>query len=953
MKKYFSLISALTLALAVHALDFTYQGITYNTLSDSTVQTYSDFTSAPIQYSGEITIPDVVYDEGNNSYTVVGIGESSFMSSDSLTRVVLPNTIRSIGDYAFANCRMLTDIEINDGVTYIGQGAFARCISLQQLVIPQTILSLGSDFIGGSLEDIVTPGNILKSQLRRLTIEAATPPSAAGAFNSIVNDSVTLFVPDTVLTTYQNNTEYSSYFSAICGYSIGKVNILATSSSNTVQFTWFGDRMSVRYELYLRKGTEVVAIYDVDAKGNAVKRSARPLLSQAATLARAPKLTNDTTTSSTEMFVISLGGMETNVDYNYEIVGFNNANHQSLSTTGSFKLTDSGIQNVQAEVIQAIYYTLSVITADPTMGKTKGSGTYKKDADVSIEAIANTGYHFTQWSDGVTLNPRVVKVSDDMSITAFFAIDQHTVTLVSADLSMGTVTGGGTFDYGTEITIIAKPKTGYRFIRWNDGDTQAERKVVVKADISYSAEFDHIYYTINAKSADEKMGSVTGGGVYQYAHKVHLNAIPEKGYEFVRWDDGNTDNPRYLSAMEDVTYIAEFRILRHTVSVKSSSEQMGTVEGGGTFDYGTVITITAKPKEGYEFLQWDDANTESTRQLTVVKDVTYTAQFALKQIPKHTITAQASDAAMGSVTGGGIYPEGNTHLLTAIANEGYRFVRWSDGVTDNPRTITVTADATYTAVFEILRFTISVTSADSDKGNVEGGGTFDYGTEITLTATAIKGYRFVRWNDGTTDNPRTVVVRQDSAFTAEFEIARYKVTAVSSDATMGAVTGGGTFDYGTEITLIATPLRGHVFVQWDDGNTESTRVVTVEADVTYTALFAPRDISQYTISVTSADPTMGTATGGGVFNEGDTRLIEAVANEGYRFARWNDGVTVNPRTIVVTADATYTAFFVPIDDSVSDISAPTDTAHKVMIDGIIYILHHDRLYDLQGRQVRQ
>ena len=98
---------------------------------------------------------------------------------------------------------------------------------------------------------------------------------------------------------------------------------------------------------------------------------------------------------------------------------------------------------------------------------------------------------------------------------------------------------------------------------------------------------------------------------------------------------------------------------------------------------------------------------------------------------------------------------------------------------------------------------------------------------------------------------------------------------------------------------------------------------------------------------------MGTATGGGVFNEGDTRLIEAVANEGYRFARWNDGVTVNPRTIVVTADATYTAFFVPIDDSVSNISAPTDTAHKVMIDGIIYILHHDRLYDLQGRQVRQ
>lgn len=64
-----------------------------------------------------------------------------------------------------------------------------------------------------------------------------------------------------------------------------------------------------------------------------------------------------------------------------------------------------------------------------------------------------------------------------------------------------------------------------------------------------------------------------------------------------------------------------------------------------------------------------------------------------------TITANANDEAMGTVTGGGVYDDGATCTLTATPNQGYVFVEWNDGVTDNPRTITVTADATYTATF--------------------------------------------------------------------------------------------------------------------------------------------------------------------------------------------------------------------------------------------------------------
>ncbi|MBO4655427.1 MAG: hypothetical protein J5644_07775 [Bacteroidales bacterium] len=73
-----------------------------------------------------------------------------------------------------------------------------------------------------------------------------------------------------------------------------------------------------------------------------------------------------------------------------------------------------------------------------------------------------------------------------------------------------------------------------------------------------------------------------------------------------------------------------------------------------------------------------------------------------KKDKHYTITVNANDTTMGTVTGGGTYAANETVTLTATANEGYQFVKWQDGNTDNPRTITVTKDETYTATFEVL-----------------------------------------------------------------------------------------------------------------------------------------------------------------------------------------------------------------------------------------------------------
>ena len=110
--------------------------------------------------------------------------------------------------------------------------------------------------------------------------------------------------------------------------------------------------------------------------------------------------------------------------------------------------------------------------------------------------------------------------------------------------------------------------------------------------------------------------------------------------------------------------------------------------------------------------------------------------------------------------------------ISATANDGYAFSAWNDGNTDNPRTITVTGNATYIANFEALpqQYTITVLSSSEIRGSVSGGGTFDEGTVTQISATANDGYIFSAWNDGNTDNPRTITVTGNATYIASFEV---------------------------------------------------------------------------------------------------------------------------------------------------------------------------------------
>ena len=126
---------------------------------------------------------------------------------------------------------------------------------------------------------------------------------------------------------------------------------------------------------------------------------------------------------------------------------------------------------------------------------------------------------------------------------------------------------------------------------------------------------------------------------------------------------------------------------------------------------------------------------------------------------------------------------------------------------------------------------ITVSANPAAGGTVTGGGTYNYGATATLTATAATGYTFNNWtlngNVVSSDPLYSFTVTESGAYVANFSLNSYQITVSANPAAGGTVTGGGTYNYGATVTLVATASEGYSFVNWTcNGNEVST-------DVTY------------------------------------------------------------------------------------------------------------------------
>ena len=542
---------------------------------------------------------------------------------------------------------------------------------------------------------------------------------------------------------------------------------------------------------------------------------------------------------------------------------------------------------------------------------------YSNNAEMKALVVNEFGVYYagvidgtvTVWKDGEMLY-EVDDCEDIVALAVAPTVEPtYTLTVVADSTDWGFVTGGGTYHYGDTVTIEAIPTTGHSFLFWGDGIITNPRDIVITQDTTFVAHFGLQQYIIQTEVIPEGAGIVNGGGpwAYLYGDTITLEAIPNGGYAFERWDDNVTDNPRTILVTQDSTFTAMFVEKHYTITVESDHPGWGNVTGGGVFNYGDTIQISATPYLGFAFAGWTDGVYTNPRTVIVTDDATYTAHFEVRQC---MISTNVTPEGAGTVNGGGTYNYGETIHLTAHSNTGYVFDIWDDGEITNPRSVFVESDATYTAVFTPLTYEITTSSDPENGGSVTGGGTYNYGSTATLTATANEGYMFICWHDGIVTNPRNITVTGNATYKALFHqngTPTYTITVVSSNPLLGSVTGSGEYPAGTTVEISARPSMNAVFTGWDDGNTDNPRTIEVNGNATYTANFTVAQ--NYTITVESDNPLGGTVYGSGSYAVGTTVNIGAMANSGYHFTGWQDGNMDNPRTIVVTGDATYTASF--------------------------------------------
>lgn len=230
--------------------------------------------------------------------------------------------------------------------------------------------------------------------------------------------------------------------------------------------------------------------------------------------------------------------------------------------------TNSGTGNFTAGYQTT--YQVNTSVSPSGAGLVSGGGTgFSYGQSCTLTATPNTGYQFREWSDGSTSNPYTFNVYQTVNITAVF--DQITiyynVTTSVSPSNSGYVSGSGQYEDGSTVTLTATPNEGYVFKEWSDGVIYPTRSFTITDNVNLTAYFEEeaseYDVTLNVYPSDS--GTTTGSGTYEPGETVTIEAIPEDGYEFVSWSDGNIANPRNITVNSTINLTANFRLISEPI----------------------------------------------------------------------------------------------------------------------------------------------------------------------------------------------------------------------------------------------------------------------------------------------------------------------------------------------------------------------------------------------------
>lgn len=385
---------------------------------------------------------------------------------------------------------------------------------------------------------------------------------------------------------------------------------------------------------------------------------------------------------------------------------------------------------------------------------------------------------------------------------------------------------------------------------------------------------------------------------------VYVDIFLNQGFRFLGWSDGEprmyrSFPPEYFDTLSavNVTAIVEVIPIYH-IELRSSDPEMGTVLGGGDYEAGDPIYKQAIAKSGYVFDSWKSSNGYSLTNaegndtlVALFREVQYTCgiypflsiieYYRGNQIEDTTISLLDTIRFVNTRDNRTIYKYGDTLnalvgdtlMATAIPYEGHRFLKWSDGSTDNPKMFVCGATSydksiVARAIFQTYRedsvdvVPVRLSASDEKMGRVYANvshhnhswisdtlvGDFEYmvGRDTNLTIYAIPefGYEFSHWSDGSTKSERhenefTNMKPGDTLFLTAYFTAKslYNITLISSDSAMGSVKGGGSLPAGSMIFKEAIPNMGYKFKEWK--SLRGYSLTQVQGHDTIVAYFEP------------------------------------------------------------------------------------------------------------------
>ncbi len=284
------------------------------------------------------------------------------------------------------------------------------------------------------------------------------------------------------------------------------------------------------------------------------------------------------------------------------------------------------IDNVEVYYADTTSSAPIAVISNPTIGGiVSGGGTYKYGTSCTINAVPNTGYTFTNWTENGTIVSTnasyVFNVTANRTLVANFTINNYSIAASASPGAGGTITGTGAYNHGSSCTITATANTGYTFTNWTENgtivSTNASYVFNVTANRTLVANFTINNYSIAASASPGAGGTITGTGAYNHGSSCTITATANTGYTFTNWTENGTIVSTNASYVFNVTanriLVANFNLIIYEIKTSIFPDNAGTTNGAGNYTHGTTINLTASANTGYEFLNWSENNIEKSK----------------------------------------------------------------------------------------------------------------------------------------------------------------------------------------------------------------------------------------------------------------------------------------------------------------------------------------------------